>query len=102
MLFPEGERTIDGRVRTFRKGAAILASHLDLPIVPAALDGPYRLWPRSRPFNWRGLLPWRAPRVALAFGAPMRVRPGEAAAGTAALQNAVERLLADLRENETP
>src|SRR5260221_5760542 len=45
VLFPEGERTIDGEVKTFRKGAAILASHLHVPIVPAALDGLYAIWP---------------------------------------------------------
>ena len=48
MLFPEGERTIDGAIRPFRKGAAILASHLDVPIVPVGIDGLYSLWPRGR------------------------------------------------------
>src|SRR5262249_38322968 len=47
ILFPEGERSIDGEPKKFRKGAAILSSHLGAPIVPVALDGLYTLWPRG-------------------------------------------------------
>ena len=60
MLFPEGERSIDGDVKKFRKGAAILSAHLNAPIVPIAVDGLFDLWPRGRQSNWAGLLPWRA------------------------------------------
>ena len=63
VLFPEGERSIDGGLKKFRKGAAILSAHLDVPIVPVAIDGLFELWPRGRSFNWRGLLPWRATPV---------------------------------------
>ena len=58
--FPEGERSIDGTVRTFKKGAAILAHHLHVPIVPVAIDGLFELWGRNRAFQlahagaWRG------------------------------------------------
>ena len=49
ILFPEGERSIDGSVKTFKKGAAVLSLHLGAPIVPIALEGIYELWPRNRP-----------------------------------------------------
>ena len=98
VLFPEGERTIDGEVKTFRKGAAILASHLRVPIVPAALDGLYAIWPRSRPLDWRRLVPGRTPRVSLRFDAPFSARPGAYAEDTAALQDRVQQLLADVRQ----
>ena len=48
VLFPEGERSIDGTVRTFKKGAAILSTHLSAPIVPVALDGIFEVWARNR------------------------------------------------------
>ena len=72
MLFPEGERSIDGELKKFRKGASILSAHLDAPIVPVALDGLYELWPRGRLLNWRLLLPWRAKPVLLEFGPPIQ------------------------------
>ena len=97
MLFPEGERTIDGQLRPFRKGAAILAAHLNAPLVPAALDGPFDLWPRGRPFNWRGILAGRA-RVSLRFGQPQRVATTDYAGAAAALQSAVAELLRQNRE----
>jgi len=50
ILYPEGERSIDGTPRTFKKGAAILSLHLQTPIVPIAIDGFYEAWPRGRKF----------------------------------------------------
>ncbi|MDO8680743.1 MAG: 1-acyl-sn-glycerol-3-phosphate acyltransferase [Acidobacteriota bacterium] len=71
MLFPEGERSIDGTVKKFKKGAPILARHLGVPIVPVALKGIYELWPRNRAFNWHVLWPWSGCRITVAFGQPM-------------------------------
>jgi long-chain acyl-CoA synthetase len=71
ILFPEGERSIDGTVKRFKKGATILAQHLGVPIVPVAIRGAFELWPRNRPFNWRALLPF-GHHVRVAFGPPMR------------------------------
>jgi long-chain acyl-CoA synthetase len=34
ILYPEGERSIDGTPRIFKKGAAILSIHMQVPIVP--------------------------------------------------------------------
>ena len=45
-IYPEGERAFDGELHNFKKGAAILASELDLPIVPVALDGLQNVWAR--------------------------------------------------------
>ncbi len=96
ILFPEGERSIDGELKTFRKGAAILASHLDVPIVPVAFDGLFPIWPRGLPLNWRMLLPG-ATRIRMEFSAPLTVARGAYAEGTAALRAAVERMFSAMR-----
>src|SRR6266496_2486542 len=41
VLYPEGERSIDGIPKTFKKSTAILSLHLQIPIVPIAIDGAY-------------------------------------------------------------
>lgn len=51
MLYPEGERSIDGTPRVFKKGAAILSTHLQVPIVPIAIDGFFEAWPRNQGFK---------------------------------------------------
>lgn len=47
IIFPEGARAFDGELGEFKKGAAILATELEVPIVPVALDGFYKVWGRS-------------------------------------------------------
>jgi long-chain acyl-CoA synthetase len=51
VLYPEGERSADGTPKAFKKGAAILALHLNVPIYPVALDGFYEAWPRKQKFQ---------------------------------------------------
>ena len=51
VMYPEGERSIDGTPKTFKKGAAILSLHLQVPIYPVALDGFFQTWPRGQKFR---------------------------------------------------
>jgi len=51
ILYPEGERSIDGQPKTFKKGAAILSIHLQTPIVPVAIEGFHEAWPRGKSFQ---------------------------------------------------
>ena len=48
VLYPEGERSISGEPKGFKKGAAILATHIHVPIVPVAIDGFEKAWGRGR------------------------------------------------------
>ncbi len=43
LVFPEGERTKDGKVGRFRGGVGLLATKLDLPVVPVRIDGLWEL-----------------------------------------------------------
>ncbi len=66
-IYPEGERAFDGELHGFKKGAAILASELDMPIVPVAIDGLYKVWPRN---SWR----IRPAKVKIRIGEPFFAR----------------------------
>ena len=66
-IYPEGERAFDGELHAFKKGAAILATELDLPIVPVAMDGLYKVWPRA---SWR----IRPAKVKIMIGEPFFAR----------------------------
>lgn len=93
LLFPEGERSIDGGVKRFKKGAPILAQHLGVPIVPVALRGVFELWPRTQGVNWRLVAPWSGHRVRIAIGPPLTVADGESYATAATrLRDAVDAM----------
>jgi len=97
VLFPEGERSLDGTVKRFRKGAAILARHTGVPIVPVAIKGAHEVWAREGSFRWKGLLPWSRSVVKIEFGEPMQFGEGETYAEAAArLENRVKELWARL------
>ena len=66
-IYPEGERAFDGELHEFKKGAAILAAELDLPILPVALDGLHKVWARA---SWR----IRPAKVKIRFGEPFYAR----------------------------
>jgi 1-acyl-sn-glycerol-3-phosphate acyltransferase len=63
-VFPEGTRTRDGSLGTFRAGAVVAARRARVPIVPAAIRGAFEGWPRGR------VLP-RPARISVRFGAPI-------------------------------
>jgi long-chain acyl-CoA synthetase len=52
LIFPEGTRSIDGRIAEFKKGAAILAYELGVPIVPVGIRGTFEAWPRGGRFKF--------------------------------------------------
>jgi long-chain acyl-CoA synthetase len=43
LVFPEGERTQDGKMHTFQSGIGILAAGLEAPVVPVKISGLYEL-----------------------------------------------------------
>jgi len=49
-LFPEGARTCDGKLREFKRGAALLAIKTGRPILPCAVLGAYEAFPRGAKF----------------------------------------------------
>jgi long-chain acyl-CoA synthetase len=64
LVFPEGERTRDGRLLPFRLGLGIMARELRLPLVPVRLDGLEYVLPRDARWPRRGA-------VTVTFGAPL-------------------------------
>lgn len=103
-IYPEGERAFDGELHEFKKGAAILATELDLPILPVALDGVYKVWARK---SWK----IRPAKVKIRFGEPFyakevihgeRLSPGKTAIDkyelvTVYLKQQIRQMLDEMR-----
>jgi long-chain acyl-CoA synthetase len=101
-IFPEGARAFDGELHEFKKGAAILAVELDVPIVPVALDGFYKVWGRSS-----GKI--NLSKTQIRYGKPFLPREvitedmtdeAQYAAVTAHLKSEIERMLGEMRSNQ--
>ena len=99
-IYPEGERAFDGELHTFKKGAAILATELDMPIIPVALDGLQNVWARK---SWR----IRPAKVKVRIGKPFYAREllkagetGDPAyeAVTAHLKQTISDMIDDMRK----
>ncbi len=50
LMFPEGTRTRDGHIGPFRPGFTTLAARSGAGILPVAIEGAHRVWPRKAPF----------------------------------------------------
>jgi long-chain acyl-CoA synthetase len=87
LIFPEGQRTEDGKMLPFQHGIGILATHLETAIVPVRIDGLYELKAKGRRF-------FALPNtVSVSFGEPMTINKDENAADVA---NKLERCVAEL------
>lgn len=66
IVFPEGGRSVDGRILPFKKGVGILAGELNVPLVPTYIDGALDVLPRGA---W---IP-RLKKVTVRFGRPLTI-----------------------------
>jgi 1-acyl-sn-glycerol-3-phosphate acyltransferase len=64
ILYPEGTRSPDGQMQTFKPGAGLFAMELGVPVVPARIEGTHRILPKGR------FMPRIGP-VTVRFGAPL-------------------------------
>lgn len=63
-IFPEGTRTLDGRVGEFKPGFLALLRRTEVPVIPVGIAGAFESYPKGRPFPWPG-------RVRVVFGEPL-------------------------------
>lgn len=95
LIFPEGSRTLDGRLSPFQRGVALLVRKGRCPVVPCAVEGCRDAFPRGESFPslW-------GKRVAVAFGTPIphdELLKDGAEAGLLRLGREIETLRLDLR-----
>jgi 1-acyl-sn-glycerol-3-phosphate acyltransferase len=68
VFFPEGTRSPDGELHPLKAGIALLARRAGVPVVPIAVDGTFKCWPRHRKLPGPG-------RIRIVCGEPVRYGP---------------------------
>jgi 1-acyl-sn-glycerol-3-phosphate acyltransferase len=86
VVFPEGRLSTDGSLSSAQRGISVIARRGRAPVVPVAIDGAIKAWPRGR--RWM-----RPADVRVAVGHAM---PFEAATGKDAEQGFADRVLAEI------
>ncbi len=85
LIFPEGKRTSTGEIDEFRPGIGMIASRLNVPIVPVRLEGLERVLHHTARMARPG-------RVRVAFGAPMHLSGDDYEALAKQVEDAVRGL----------
>jgi long-chain acyl-CoA synthetase len=86
LVFPEGRHTVDGKINPFRAGIGLLASNLNIPVLPMRIVGLFEVKRAGKKFA----PPWK---IGVRIGRPMRFAAGSDPAQIAReVQNAVEAL----------
>lgn len=71
MIYPEGMVTTDGSVKEFESGVGVIASDMEIPVVPVRIKGLFNILRN-------GILPWghipRWPLVEVSFGKPLKFK----------------------------
>ena len=85
LIFPEGLRTEKGEINRFQPGVGMIASRLDVPVVPVRLEGLDRILHHSWKFPSRG-------KARVVFGKPMLLKGNDYAALAVRVEEAVRGL----------
>jgi long-chain acyl-CoA synthetase len=86
LVFPEGQRTQDGRLNPFMRGIGVMTAGLGVPVVPIRIDGLFELKQRRRFFALPG-------EIRVTFGEPYTYVEGASPADvTSELEKRVEML----------
>ncbi|MEX1259152.1 MAG: lysophospholipid acyltransferase family protein [Gemmatimonadota bacterium] len=86
-VYPEGERSWDGRLQSFRRGTVRVLLRAGVPVIPVGIEGMYEVWPR-----WRAR-PRAGRTVFLRFGPPIQFGAQRGRAEREAMLPEAERLL---------
>ncbi len=86
LIFPEGERTKNGKINPFKLGIGIIASNMKVPVIPIKLQGLFEILPRNSNF------PKKRGKVTIKFAQPLYVRDESYIDTTKKIEEAIKSL----------
>lgn len=90
-VYPEGTRTLTGKIGPIEKGIALVIRKAGVPVVPVAIDGSFEAWPR-------GKVLFHPHRIRLIYGKPMLLHELKGDEIVSRLEQALNALLDQVRQ----
>jgi len=96
VMFPEGERSWDGKLADAKAGVGLIISKAKVPVVPCRLFGAHDALPRGASF-------WKQRQITLVVGNPIEFTPEELQGkGREAYQVIADRVMSEIAKLELP
>jgi 1-acyl-sn-glycerol-3-phosphate acyltransferase len=89
-IFPEGSRSLDGKIQPMLPGAALVVKKAGVPIVPVVIEGSFAAWPKGRKL-------FRPGPVSVMYGPPLDVSGLDASQITELIDRTLRTMLDELR-----
>jgi len=89
-VFPEGSRTPDGEMLPLQPGFALVVRKAGVPIIPVAINGTYRAWPKGKMF-------FTPTPVRVKFGKPLDIGHLKADQMVPIVEREIRKLLDELK-----
>jgi 1-acyl-sn-glycerol-3-phosphate acyltransferase len=89
-VFPEGHRTEDGELLPLQSGFALVVRKVDVPIIPVAVHGSFRAWPKGQRMV-------RPTPIRVKYGPPIDVQGLSSQEIVARAEQAIRTLFDELR-----
>ena len=91
MMFPEGTRTEDGKIRPIQPGIGMLVRRADVAVVPAVIHGAYEAWPKGRKI-------FRPGKIRVMYGRPLNTEGLKGKEIVELIQGTLEKMLGELKD----
>jgi 1-acyl-sn-glycerol-3-phosphate acyltransferase len=95
ILFPEGTRTLDGKLQPAKPGVGLIACRTQVPVVPARLFGSHEAFGRNRPLR-------PGTPIDVVYGPPISPADYDPGKGKDRYQIASERIMAAIAQLQCP
>lgn len=96
VMFPEGERSWDGKMLEAKAGVGLIVSKAKVPVLPVRLFGAHEALPRGAAF-------WKQSQVTLVVGKPIEFSEAELKAkGRDAYQVIADKIISEIAAIELP
>lgn len=99
LVFPEGERTLHGKMNELKPGVSLIVKRANCPVLPVGIAGAYDAWPRNtkRPKFNPLFLPDSGRGISVVYGPPVHTDELKAL-DRAAMLGDLERRIRDVQD----